>query len=746
MESPPPAATSATPDEATIKILISTDNHLGYNENDGIRGKDSFRSFEEMLAIGCREKVDFVLLAGDLFHHNKPSRATLYRTMSLLRNYCLGDGCINYQILSDQSLNFPNFGCVNYEDPNMNIRLPVFSIHGNHDDPTGEAGRSLAALDLLSAANLINYFGKSDRVDEIEVFPILLEKGTTKLAIYGLGNMRDERLHRMFSQGNVRFRRPEENPETWFSIFVVHQNRDNRGRGAKNCLPESFIPDFIDFVVWGHEHECLIDVEESIKGNFYITQPGSSVATSLVEGEAKPKKIGVLEVLGNNFRLQSVPLKTVRPFKMAEVFLRDYTHLDPHDPKVDEKISTLLSAKVQEMIDEAAEENPSHATETSMQVLVRLKVEHSGFPVLSNQRFGGQFVKKVANPGDILLFTRKKGDDEKKSSSSNSLRDPIRPGPPSESTIAGVEQLLADHLASSDRKLNIFPETNLAHALEEFVFKNVSGAFDTIFDTVLEETQGVLKQSKATVTKSDIQLLVEKNVERMKASQAVRAIQNDMDTTEVMRMLQSTGRVGGGNLSDDEDGDNLHNSDDDVEVIPAPKKRTPTARAPRKPKQTTPKKPAARASKKKMVVSDNDDDDVESGSDFELPKRASSTAASKRKQEATKKPPAATKKPPAGRRGAAVMMDDNSSPEPPPAKSRKTTQKTISDLFSQSSQLPTSSNWREPPTQATQLPVSQSASSSRRKLPLSFSSYTQDEDPKPSAATSVAKGWGRARK
>ncbi|RHZ05193.1 hypothetical protein DYB26_009496 [Aphanomyces astaci] len=307
MEQSPPTTSpeDTTQPESTIKILISTDNHLGYNENDAIRGKDSFRSFEEMLAIGGREGVDFVLLAGDLFHHNKPSRATMYRTMSILRTYCLGtstdqrislvecnlssyrvcmsalsigDGTINFQILSDQSLNFPNFGQVNYEDPNINVRLPIFSIHGNHDDPTGEAGRSLAALDLLSAANL------SDRVDEIEVFPILLEKGSTKIAIYGLGNMRDERLHRMFAQGHVRFRRPEESPDSWFSIFVVHQNRDNRGRGAKNCLPESFIPEFIDFVVWGHEHECVIEAEESIKGDFYITQPGSSVATSLVEG------------------------------------------------------------------------------------------------------------------------------------------------------------------------------------------------------------------------------------------------------------------------------------------------------------------------------------------------------------------------------------------------------------------------------------------------------------------------------
>ena len=48
---------------------------------------------------------------------------------------------------------------VNFEDPNYNVQLPVFSIHGNHDDPAGDGG--LAALDLLSTANLINYFGRA---------------------------------------------------------------------------------------------------------------------------------------------------------------------------------------------------------------------------------------------------------------------------------------------------------------------------------------------------------------------------------------------------------------------------------------------------------------------------------------------------------------------------------------------------------------------------------------------------------
>lgn len=55
-----------------------------------------------------------------------------------------------------------------------------------------------------------------------------------------------------------------------------------------------------------------VDIVESLVGTFRVTQPGSSVATSLSEGEAVPKHTGLLEVRGNDFRLLKVPLSQVR--------------------------------------------------------------------------------------------------------------------------------------------------------------------------------------------------------------------------------------------------------------------------------------------------------------------------------------------------------------------------------------------------------------------------------------------------
>lgn len=43
-------------------------------------------------------------------------------------------------------------------------------------DCAGQAGKK-SAIDLLSTTNLVNYFGKADNVNEIEISPILIVKG-----------------------------------------------------------------------------------------------------------------------------------------------------------------------------------------------------------------------------------------------------------------------------------------------------------------------------------------------------------------------------------------------------------------------------------------------------------------------------------------------------------------------------------------------------------------------------------------
>ena len=48
----------------TIKIMLATDNHIGYLERDPIRGRDSINSFEEILQLAVKHDVSNVFNFG----------------------------------------------------------------------------------------------------------------------------------------------------------------------------------------------------------------------------------------------------------------------------------------------------------------------------------------------------------------------------------------------------------------------------------------------------------------------------------------------------------------------------------------------------------------------------------------------------------------------------------------------------------------------------------------------------------
>lgn len=93
----------------------------------------------------------------------KLSEPNHLQVISLLRKYCLNDNEVFLEFISDPTINFcqSHFDRVNYEvnlfdsirdeflkvqefrvlifqDENLNIGLPIFTIHGNHDDMTGK--------------------------------------------------------------------------------------------------------------------------------------------------------------------------------------------------------------------------------------------------------------------------------------------------------------------------------------------------------------------------------------------------------------------------------------------------------------------------------------------------------------------------------------------------------------------------------------------------------------------------------
>lgn len=433
-----------------------------------------------------------VLLAGDLFHDNKPSRKAMFQVMRSLRMNCFGDKPCELQMLSDASEVFDGaFNHVNYEDPNINVAIPVFSIHGNHDDPTGDG--HYCSLDLLQTAGMMNYFGRTPESDNINIKPVLLQKGKTKLALYGMSNVRDERLFRTFRDGKVTFYTPSIQHQDWFNLMTVHQN--HHAHTETGYLPESFLPEFMDLIVWGHEHECLIDPRLNAETSFHVMQPGSSVATSLVAGESVAKHAAIVSIKGKDFTVEKHRIKTVRPFVVREIVLQDDPDFKKLATKKENKadITRLLMKIVTELIEEARAEwvsiqdEPPETDEDIPLPLIRLRVEYTApeggkFDVENPQRFSNRFVGKVANGNDVVQFYRKKtgGGGKKKTGHDQ----------PDEKALADitmdnvkVSKLVQEFLSA--QSLKILPQAPFGDAVNQFVDKDDKNAMQVFVDQSL---------------------------------------------------------------------------------------------------------------------------------------------------------------------------------------------------------------------------------------------------------------------
>ena len=151
-------------------------------------------------------------------------------------------------------------------------------------------------------------------------------------------------------------------------------------------------------------------------------QPGSSVATSLVPGEAVPKQVAILSITGHDFKVETHRLKTVRPFVMKEMVLHQEKGMKALAKKENNRseitrylegvVNNLIAAANADWLQAQGEAEEDEEREIPLP-LVRLRVEYSApdggrFECENPQRFSNRFVGKVANVNDVVQFYRKK--------------------------------------------------------------------------------------------------------------------------------------------------------------------------------------------------------------------------------------------------------------------------------------------------------------------------------------------------
>ncbi|VEN61593.1 unnamed protein product [Callosobruchus maculatus] len=264
---------------------------------------------------------------------------------------------------------------------------------------------------------------------------------------------------------------PPEDSDNWFHLLVWHQNRATRG--LKNFIPDDCLPGFLDLVVWGHEHDCRINPERKVN-DVFVSQPGSTVATSLAAGEALPKHVGILKVHQKDFKMMPVELKSVRPFIFDEITLETVEGLDVgrKSNKTPADLALIeVKKKIEEMIQKA--KDLGHHEPVSNHPLIRLKVNCKNENQLFNTiRVGQIYAGQVANPDDMIKCqvlrdkTRRAG------------RQAVEDIEMERDNVSRVEDMVTDYFEQND-VLKCLPVTAINETTRRFVDFDDTDAFQT---------------------------------------------------------------------------------------------------------------------------------------------------------------------------------------------------------------------------------------------------------------------------
>lgn len=553
-------------------------------------------------------------------------------------------------------------------------------------------------------SGLINYYGRTPESDNILVKPVLLQKGNTKLALYGLSNVRDERLFQTFRNGGVKFFQPGTQKGDWFNLMSVHQN--HHAYTDTGFLPEHFLPEFMDLVVWGHEHKCEIDPVTNPVQNFKVMQPGSSVATSLVAGEADPKHVAIVSIRGKEMDVEPIRLKTVRPFIYKEIALSDDKGMREVALQTENmtKVHAYLIRIVDELIREANEEWLELQRESGEEIdeevepplpLIRLRVEYTApeggnYQTENPQRFSNRFIGRVANSNDVVSFHRKRV-------ATRTTKN--APDMPNEEDLAQltidnikVGKLVEEFLAA--QSLTILPQNFFAEVVGQFVDKDDRTALeDFMTQSLAGQVEQLVSKAKENADPDDIDALIEKIKEeqelafekgRLKRKKNVGSLRpkpagwdSDMDgpwEDNPASIVVEDGATPAGN-----------DEDDDEDGTPAPRKTAgkggrgrgskTTSGATRKTAAATKKAPAkstAAKGRKKAISDDEDEDDdvimLDDDDDEEDEEESQGLFVTQAKSALTKKAPS---KPAASK--AATSRTTKTQPAKAPARGSKAT-------------------------------------------------------------------------
>ncbi len=245
------------------RFLHLADCHLGYRQyNSNVRASDFARAFFAVLEVAIEQKVDFVVLAGDLFQKRAIDALTLNQAVKALERL-------------------------------RNANIPCIAIEGNHE--LAYFNDTIGWVQFLALNDLLILLNPTIENGEVKLTPYRKRSGAyidikPGLRIYGLGYKGSSTA--MTVEKYAEALAAHERAGVDYTIFLAHA-------GVEEALPEQsgglslrqwgVLRPHVDYLALGHVHKPF-------EFDHWIYNPGSPETCSIAETEWEDRGYYLVEV------------------------------------------------------------------------------------------------------------------------------------------------------------------------------------------------------------------------------------------------------------------------------------------------------------------------------------------------------------------------------------------------------------------------------------------------------------------
>ena len=266
-----------------FSFVHAADLHLGYSQYGlEVRREDFDRAFQELVDKTIELKPDFMIIAGDLFHHARPSNVTLENAIK------------NFSRLREAG-------------------IPVLTVDGSHDSaPNVVTGTILNPLDSTGLIyHLPRHEGACWRKPDC-------------CYVYGVPNFRTRRKTEESLPAFMEKNKPTPDPDL-FNIFVFHMALDLpsvKPPYMEAEAPPELIPEDFNYYAAGHVH---VPYKEKFKTGLLVYS-GSTETVNYAEAKIEKGFYYVEVDEKGTASPQFIRLESLRKFVVLE---QDLTGVTP---------------------------------------------------------------------------------------------------------------------------------------------------------------------------------------------------------------------------------------------------------------------------------------------------------------------------------------------------------------------------------------------------------------------------------